>query len=222
MMKRIGIFTLTCGVLVAALGTGPAALATIPYSGAGGVSPGFGPAVIVPSLVGGKEYSHDFDSTTIGAGAIGPAPFDAEQIIAWDGVGGTTDVTDFTGTRPTYSLDDDVDAIANRRDFGYRELHTEKSHLLFSLDDKFHFVTFGSVSPAFIPPGTPAGVTLGNGNVVGGSGEISYELGLIGGNPADTQALWAGQAAINGMPLPDDVDGLEVWGPEPPAADADK
>lgn len=222
METRRWVHTLLCGSLIAMSSLGAEAFATIPYSGAGGVAPGFGPGVIKPPMVGGKEYSHDFDSTTIGAGAIGPAPLDAEQIIAWDGIGGTTAVTDFTGTRPTYSLDDDIDAIANHGDFAYKQLHTEDSHLLFSLDDKFHFVTFGGVSPATIPAGTPPGVTLGNGNVVGGSGEISYELGLIGGNPADFQALWAGQAAINGMPLPDDIDGLEVWGPEPPSADADK
>ena len=65
-------------------------------------------------------------------------------------------------------------------------------------------------------------VTLGNGLTVGGSGEISFELGLIGGNPPDTQGVWANQPQINGMPLPDDIDGLEVWGPEPPLADANK
>lgn len=222
-MKRprsVGVFFY--GLMITAICLAPEATATIPYSGAGGIFPGFGPGVIAPPGVGGKEYSHDFDSTTIGAAALSPPPADAEQIIAWDGVGGTVDVTDFSGTRPMYTPDDDVDAIAHHRDFAYEELHAEASHLLFSLDDRFHFVTFGGVSPAAIPAGTPPGVTLGNGNVVGGSGEISYELGLIGGNPPDTQGLWAAQSAINGMPLPDDIDGLEVWGPEPPLGDADK
>lgn len=217
--------TATAAVL---LGTTMPARATIPYGGAGGPFPGFGPGVIDDDFVGGKEYSHDRDSTTIGA--VGsPPPFDAEQVIAWDGKGGTVDVTDFTGTRPSYTPDDEIDALANHGDFAYREVRTERAHLLFSLDDTYNMVSLGGgVAPMILPSGAsspypgPGVVTLGNGNTVGGAGEISFELGLIGGNPPDTQGVWATQKEVNGMPVPDDVDGLEVWGPEPPLADANK
>ncbi|MCA9239715.1 MAG: PEP-CTERM sorting domain-containing protein [Planctomycetales bacterium] len=204
--------------------------ATIPYGGAGGAIPGFGKGLIDDDLVGGKEYSHDRDSTSIGGGAVGPPPFDAEQIVAWDGKGGVVDVTDYTGTRPAYTPDDEIDAIANHGDYAYTEVRTERAHLLFSLDDRYNIVGLGGggVFPAILPSGLsstypgPGVVPLGNGNSVGGAGEISFELGLIGGNPPDTQGVWANQPEINGMPFPDDINGLEVWGPEPPLADADK
>ncbi|MCO6045624.1 PEP-CTERM sorting domain-containing protein [Aeoliella sp. ICT_H6.2] len=210
------------------LGSALPAWATIPYSSAGGAYPGFGPGVIDDDLVGGKEYSHDRDSTTIGA--VGsPPPFDAEQVIAWDGKGGTVDVTDFSGTRPAYPKDDDIDALANHGDFAYREVKNERAHLLFSLDDTYNLVSLGGgFAPMSLPAGAsspypgPGVVTLGNGNTAGGAGEVSFELGLIGGNPPDTQGVWAMQTEVNGMPGPDDIDGLEVWGPEPPNADANK
>ena len=217
--------TLLCGLLITFINPGSMALATIPYAGAGGPFPGFGPGIIAPPSVGGKEFSHDRDYAVT---LFGPPDTiaDPQQIVAFDGMpgaSGVVDVTDYSGTRPMYTPDDQIDAIANRGDFAYDEVKSETAHLLFSLDDRYNFVTFGGVVPGMLPPGTPPGVVVpGNGNVVGGSGEISYELGLIGGNPADFQALWAPQADVNGMPLPDDVDGLEVWGPEPPAADADK
>ncbi len=206
-----------------AMGTGGVAQATIPYTPVAGPFPGFGPDVIAPSLVGGKEYSHDFDSTTIGAGAVSPPPADPQQVVAWDGIGGATDVTDFTGTRPLWSLDQEIDALANHGDYAYSELRADEAHLLFSVDDSYVLYSFGTPAPAILPAAGP--ITLGNGNVIGGAGEISYELGIAGpaaGNLPDTQALWAKQAEINGMPLPDDIDGLEVWGPEPPLADANK
>ncbi|MEO0530464.1 MAG: hypothetical protein AAF266_07765 [Planctomycetota bacterium] len=216
-------FAVAAGLLTACLSP---AFATIPYSSAGGPFPGFGPGVIDDDLVGGKEYSHDRDHMIT---AVGVAP-DPQQIVAWDGVGGVVDVADYTGTRPDYTPEDQIDAIANQGDFAYRELKDERAHLLFSLDDAYHVVGLagGGVVPMALPPGLsspfpgPGVVTLGNGNTVGGSGEISYELGLIGGNPPDTQGVWAIQSEVNGMPFPEDVDGLEVWGPEPPLGDANK
>jgi len=201
--------------------------ATIPYSPVSGPFPGFGPGIITPDLVGGKEFSHDMDYEVTLFGPPDTMP-DPQQVVAWDGTlggSGVVDVTDFSGTRPDYDAEDEIDALANRGDFAYTQLKMERAHLLFSLDDLYHVVPLGGGGipvPMGIPPGTPPGVTLGNGNVVGGSGEISYELGTLGGNPVDFQSVWAEQADINGMPLPRDIDGLEVWGPEPPAADADK
>ncbi len=223
MTTQRGVYTLLGGLLIALISTGSEALATIPYGGSGGVFPAFGPGVIAPPLVGGKEYSHDIDSTAAGGGAIGPPVADAEQIIAWDGSGGVVDASDFSGSRPLYLPDDPIDAIANRLDFGYHEVKSETAHLVFSVDDTFAGYSGGAPFPAMLPPGSPPGITLKNGNVIGGSGELSVELALSGGlNPADTQMLWAGQAAINGMPLPDDIDGTELWGPEPPESDTDK
>ena len=199
-------------------------LATIPYSGAGGVAPGFGPGLISPTLVGGKELSHDSDYEVLLGGPPDILP-DPQQIVAWDGFGGVTDVADFTGTRLGYRPDDQLDALAFRRDYAYQQLKSDDAHLLFSLDSLFHFVVPGApvIVPGTLPAGSPPGVTLGNGNVVGGSGEISYELGVYGGaNGPDIQGLWADQKMVNGMPLPRDVDALEVWGPEPPLSDADK
>ena len=214
--KRIYVALIGAAV---AIGMAGEALATIPYGSAGGPFPGFGPAVSPPPVVGGKEYSHDADSTTIGA--IGsPPPFDAEQIIAWDGVGGTVDVTDYTGSRPLYTPDDEIDAIANVRDFAYNELKTDVAHLVFSVDDSYTLYSAGASFLGTVPAAGP--VILGNGNAIGGAGEYSVEESTFFGNPADTQGLWASQAAVNGMPFPDDLDGVEVWGPEPPLADADK
>ena len=119
MTKKCKLLALGCAAIALALGSSSVAVATIPYKPVKGPIPGFGAGVITPDLVGGKEYSHDFDSTSVGGGAIGPPPFDAEQVIAWDGTPGASgvdDVADYTGSRPMYTPDDEVDAIANRRE----------------------------------------------------------------------------------------------------------
>lgn len=210
----LGLFAITA--------TGTLSQATIPYTTAGGPFPGFGPGLITPFSVGGKEYSHDSDSTTIGAGAFSPPPFDAEQIIAWDGIGGTIDVTDYTGTRPIYTPDDEIDAIANRRDFAYVEVKTEIAHLVFSIDDMSFAYPGGVGGPAVAVPVPSTGPILTPVGPIGGAGEISFELGTAFGALPSTVGTWAIQPDINGMPFPDDIDGTEVWGPEPPLADADK
>lgn len=209
-------------VLLTFTGTGTETYATIPYAGAGGPFPGFGPGIGTPVSVGGKEYSHDLDSSTIGAGAVSPPPFDPQQIVAWDGLGGTVDVTDYTGTRPTWTPDDQMDAIAHRRDFAYEELKEEIAHLIFSIDDTSYAYPGGLGGPAALVPVPSAGPIPTPVGPIGGAGEISYELGTAFGAGPSTVGIWATQAMINGMPLPDDIDGTEVWGPEPPLADADK
>ncbi len=209
------------------IGLTASALATIPYTPVAGPFPGFGPGVISPDLVGGKEYSHDRDHEVLfPGGAINVAP-DPQQIVAWDGTpgaSGVTNVTDYTGTRPLYTPDDQIDAIANTGDFAYNELKADVAHLVFSVDDVFTAYSFGAPIPAFVPAAGP--VLLANGNTIGGAGEYSVELALFGGaNLPDTQGVWATQPDVNGMPAPAgpaDLDGIEVWGPEPPAADADK
>ena len=204
------------------MGMGSESYATIPYAGAGGPFPGFGPGIGMPVLVGGKEYSHDTDSSTIGAGIVGPPPFDPQQIVAWDGLGGTVDVTDYTGTRPTWTPDDQMDAIAHHRDFAYGELKEDIAHLIFSIDDMSYAYPGGLGGPVALVPVPSAGPILTPVGPIAGAGEISYELGTAFGAGPSTVGTWATQAMINGMPLPDDIDGTEVWGPEPPGADADK
>lgn len=214
----------TFGVATVAWLGGGNASATIPYTpvGAGAGYPGLGAGLITPDKVFGKEYSHDLDENTTGAGGV-PDP---HQVIAWDGIGGTADGLDFSPPiLPTPLVDHQIDALANHDDAFFNELIADDSHLIFSLDKEFTIYTPGAgPSPAMLPEGTPPGVLLKNGNLIGGSGEISYELGTFGGaNGPEVQGLWADQATINGMPLPIDVDGLEVWGPEPAlTADSDK
>lgn len=211
----------TCWTLAGCLSVllaGNSALATIPYGTAGGPFPGFGPDIIDPKAVGGKEYSHDFDTTSMGA----PPPLvaDPQQVIAWDGSGGVVDVVDYTGTRLNWTADQDIDALANSGDFAYRELKEERAHLVFSFDDTYHTITAagGAVVSTLPSDGlitTPIGM-------VGGAGELSYELGTFYGAAPSTVGLWAEQEEINAMPRPDDIDAVEVWGPEPPLWDADK
>ena len=159
---------------------------------------------------------------------------DPEQVIAWDGSGGTADGLDYSGTRPNYQNDDQVDAIANRRDHLFTRVlgsddAPDQAHLVFSHDDQIS-VYFGGGPPVvggFTPftmspvySGSP--FTLANGTQIGGTGEISYELATAY-SPPSTQGVWAKQSDVNGMPNPLDVDGLEVWGPEPALkADAEK
>jgi hypothetical protein len=200
------------------------AMATLPYTPVTAGSLTLGPGIVAPSAVFGKEYSHDFDSTTIGAGAMPPPPASPEQIIAWDGIGGALDGVNYAGTRMSFPALSQVDAIANHTDALFDPLRDDMAHLIFSVDDMATSFIVSRISlhvPVVAPSAGP--ILLANGNSIGGAGEISYELGTAVGNPANSQGLWATQAMVNGMPLPTDVDGLEVWGPEPGVfGDADR
>ena len=185
--------------------------ATIPY---GGVTPGIpsgldDTSIAIPSIVSGKEYSHDLDMN------ITPAP-DPEQVIAWDGSGGVADGLDFSLTRATAPTgDSQFDAIAFHRDHLFKQVLDNTAHLIFSFDNTFTPYIFSSPSPATFASSGPV-VTTG-GNMIGGAGELSFET------PTGFTGIWASQADINGMPLPVDVDGVELWGPEPAiVADTDK
>ncbi|QDT68191.1 hypothetical protein MalM25_11080 [Planctomycetes bacterium MalM25] len=212
LMKRVRL--LAAGVLLSAT----PALATIPYTPVAlppGATPAIGPGLISPSVTFGKEYSHDLDETTTLGGGVP----DAQQIIAWDGIGGTADGLDYTGTRPTYTPDDQVDAVAHHNDALFRHLGEDRSHLIFSHDDMISGYFGGPPGPAggafsalTVPSAGP--IPISNGNVIGGAGELSYELAGVFAPPS-TMGTWAKQGEINGMPLPGDVDGVEVWGPEP-------
>lgn len=200
------------------------AYATIPYGVVTPGTPALGPGLASPKIVTGKEYSHDRDHEI---NAVGVAP-DPQQIVAWDGSGGVANGQDFSGTRPNYRPDDQIDATANHGDFLFNALRDDRAHLVFSHDDMISVYAGGPpgggggpFTPGpFVPAGGP--VTLSNGNMIGGAGELSHEVaGMF--SPPSTQGLWAKQADINGMPLPRDIDGVEMWGPEPAfAADVDK
>lgn len=187
----------------------PAAHAVIPYtplplSG----PPVVGPGLSAPDEVYGKEYSHDLDFSV-----VGPV-LDPQQVIAWDGIGGTADTVDFSFTRPDWQEDQEVDAIANTRDALFGETTADLSHLIFTHDDLIfgYGGSAGGLSPQPIPSSGPIG--LSNGNVINGAGEVSVELSGVFNGPS-IQTGWASQPEVNAMPLPVDVDGLEVWGPEP-------
>lgn len=192
---------------VALLGTSPA-LAAIPYAPV----PVFGPPVIgpgamPPSFVYGKEYSHDFDFSV-----IGPTP-DPEQVINWDGTGGTSDGIDYSGSRLEWTPDQQVDAIASQRDALYDQTIRDESHLTFSHDDLIAMYGPGGGLGLFTVP-SAGSVFISNGNAIGGAGEVSVEgAGLF--TPSPLQSVWAKQTEVNGMPLPKDVDGTELWGPGP-------
>lgn len=205
-------------VLAAVLTLAASANATIPYTPSSGPSGvGFGAVPHAPHQVFGKEYSHDLDQTTSGGGG---SP-DPQQLVAWDGLGGTADGIDFSGSRPGWSQDQQIDAIAHSNDLFFPDLLEDRTHLLFSHDDRVNLINSGGGLAPFSLPASGL-VPLSNGTTIGGAGEVSIER-AAGFSPAETQGIWAAQGLVNGMPLPADLDGLEIWGPEPPAAsDTDK
>jgi hypothetical protein len=233
-MKKLNLFPrLQQTLLASALSLSFAATlahATIPYGGlAGGVPGGLGPGLAKPSVVPGKEYSHDLDTNTAPPGG----GLDPQQVIAWDGSGGTADGLDYSGSRLNYQNDDQVDALANRGDHLFTQVIgsaalPDTAHLVFSHDDEIS-VYFGGGPPVgggFTPfdlgPARAGGPFIVSGGAIGGTGEISYEKATAFAPPS-TMGVWATQNDINGMPNPDDIDGLELWGPEPAfKADAEK
>lgn len=83
---------------------------------------------------------------------------------------------------------------------------------------------YGAAGAGFTPFTLPSAgpVSLTGGSVIGGTGELSYERASAFPAPPP-QGVWAMLTDVNGSPLPADVDGVEVWGPEPAfTADADK
>lgn len=222
MLRRL---TAVLAIASAAAWSAPAQ-ATIPYTPVAlppGAAPGLGAGLIGPASVFGKEYSHDVDQNTSGMGGV-PDP---QQVIAWDGLGGAADGFDFSLTRPNYPDEDQIDAIANHADALFTELRRDRAHLIYSHDDMISVYPAGPPVP-FGAPFTPgafvpaAGLIPTPSGMIGGAGELSYELaGAFA--PMSSHGLWADQKTINGMPLPRDVDGVEVWGPEPAFTDdADK
>ena len=194
--------------------SGTAAHATMPYMPVPVDGPPIlGPTAMPPFRVYGKEFSHDRDYE------IGPAA-DPEQVLLWDGSGGTANGVDYTGSRAFYERDDQVDAIANHRDALFGEVLFDAAHLAFSHDDEISVYGPGGGLGMFTMP-SAGPVFLSNGFVIGGAGELSVEHAGAFGAPG-VQTIWAKQPEIDGMPEPRDVDGVEVWGKEPdPEQDPD-
>jgi hypothetical protein len=87
----------------------------------------------------------------------------------------------------------------------------DMAHLVYSIDDAARTSLANGLLPISVPAAGPVVLPA---NIIGGAGEISYELaGAF--HPANSHGLWASQTDVNGMPTPRDVDGLELWGPEP-------
>jgi hypothetical protein len=195
------------------------AQATIAYNNPGPfVAPIPNPGLPAPSRVFGKEYSHNQDQTTL-AGGGGPDP---AQVIAWDGLGGAADGLDYSLPAPPFSTSGlfQVDAIANTHDALFKSLvrmqdgavvFPDETHLIYSVADVARKTLAGGLLPVNVPPGGP--IAAGP-NSIGGAGEVSYEL-AGGFHPPNTHGTWATLTDINLMPNPRDLDGLEVWGPEP-------
>ena len=196
-------------VFAAILGMCVPATATIPYSNPGPFVSALGPGLPTPPMVPGKEFSHDSDITALPPGG----GLDPAQVLAWDGFGGTADGLDYSSPPPSFATDGtfQVDAIAHRRDLLLQQLLEDVVPLVFSVDDMATTTIASGLMPVMVPSVGP--LMTSGGNSIGGAGEISYE---IAGAPI--QATWATAPMVNGMPLPNDVDGLEVWGPEPMSA----
>lgn len=137
-------------------------------------------AVVGPTEVTGKEYSNYFDEDFAGKP-------DALQVIAWDGMGGSSDTFDYTAAMRSYELIEmisggQVDALANSGDAFFHDVTQDMVPMLasFHVHSSIHYTEPGAAHGA--PPAV---------------------------------GVWAAPPIINAMPPPlsvDDVDGLEVWG----------
>ena len=146
------------------------------------------PDIPLPPEVPGKELSTRFDR-----GLTGPDP---EQNLAWDGIGGTAEATDYTGSRADFpdTLDREVDALANSDDALYDAAISNTAAIVISVD--------GNPNIYFE-------------DIFGGTGlwadqDVSTPDGLPG-------------SVIDDMTPILDLDGLELWGEDGPAgADANR
>ncbi|QDU57040.1 hypothetical protein [Aeoliella mucimassa] len=167
-----------------------------------------GPGVIPAIEVYGKEFSHDLDYSAMGGA-------DPQQVINWDGHGGTMDGIDYSNTRPNWELDQQVDAIANQRDALFRQLIRDDAHLVYSHDDEVTVYPGGPMTPykpIVLAPTDP--VVLASGQKIGGPAELSVELSGVH-TGANIHDYWVPAPGIDRSVELRDVDGVELWGPEP-------
>lgn len=221
MLRHHLLFALAAAAAALAGSTNSPAAPYVPVVIPPGAMPAVGPGVMAPKEVFGKEYSRDADEDFVGAA-------DAERVVAWDGIGGTANGLDYTGTRtnPPFPREQQVDALAHSRDALFNALREDRAHLIFSHDDEIAVFPPGG-GPMFAPSVPLLGpVLLANGNTINGAAEISVEeSGVYSSAPPELQYGWAMVAEIQDttMAPPSDLDGLEVWGPEPGfTADANK
>lgn len=92
------------------------------------VSPAPGTLIPPPALVPGKEYTDLRDKNDLGVG-------DPDQVLAWDGFGGTADGYDYSGSLLAFQLpaNNEVDALAAPGDALYRAVIADRAALAFSV-----------------------------------------------------------------------------------------
>ncbi len=171
------------------------------------IATGAGDPVTV-DLVPGKEYSHNSNtiSSTMSlsdSDAFGAS--DPEQVISFDGIlpaayvagglagSGSTDSFDYSMSRAPLNdtIDRQVDALANSRDALFDQVVSNSTPLLISVHGDF--ANGSSTGPVI--PGPPA---------------IFYE------KTDGTTGVWAYVEQVNHhFSAITDVDGLEIYGPEP-------
>ena len=112
------------------------------------VSPSPGCVLPPPEKVPGKEYSNHIDRQ----GHPNQLIPDPEQVVMWDGTGGTADTSDYSGSRAAQgdSADREVDALANFGDALFDAVIHDQSFLLFStdLDPQIYYETPGALAGA--------------------------------------------------------------------------
>ena len=157
--------------------------------------------VLLEPLVGFADSVPPRTPTTVGGKEYSNAPdetaggiADAHQIIGWDGVGGASDTRNFTSNLSARLQEvTQIDAMAMLWDRLFFEVsHHDSATMLASFT---------------------------------GSPDI-YHTAPVAHTPvhgiAPKVGLWAAAATINQASRPDDVDGLEVWGPEAPFSDVNR
>jgi hypothetical protein len=162
-----------------------------PWAPLPGVLPA--PTNIIPDPrdVPGKDFSDYRDRDKAGFG-------DAEQVVAWDGLGGVRDGFDYhgvsadvphpPGVRPLLLQQHEVDALAAGGDALFDALIADQTALIFSVGGLgYPTVGIGDSVLHFVRPTSLPGSVAGNG-------------------------IWALPPVIDSMnPIPD-LDGLELWG----------
>jgi hypothetical protein len=180
--------------------------AAVPYNNPGPfVSPAAGAMLPTPVQVRGKEFSHQLDRDA--SGVLSP-----ENNVAWDGNpanpgggAGVANGNNYFGTQFVTPTSMEVDAIAHHNDALFHPVINDQAHLVFSIGN--------GTSP------TGSGTTtLGNGAVIGRAADLSYEAPGTG-----VMGIWASAPTdIDSMTAMLDLDGVELWGPEPPVFDSNR
>ena len=146
-------------------------------------------AVSIPPVGPGSVPGKEY-SDNVDKDAAGVA--DPHQNLWWDGVGGVANTFDYTGAAG-YPSGSQVDALANRGDALFHEVISDQVTMVTSFTSWSHIEYTAPVAHAPVHA-TPPKV-----------------------------GTWARDGQINGhngnLPLPDDVDGLEIWGPPGPGGD---